>query len=117
MYPDLIKGLCLKNKDLFKYDMWLVGFNGRMVVPEKQISLPVNREGKEVMLTFIVVSLFSPYTAILDRPWIHMMRVVPSTLRVKVKFHTEHGIATVRGNQQVARQCLVTAVNREIKLL
>lgn len=35
MYPDLIKGLCLKNKDLFKYDMWLVGFNGRMVVPEK----------------------------------------------------------------------------------
>ena len=35
MYLDLIKGLCLKNKDLFKYDMWLVGFNGRMVVPEK----------------------------------------------------------------------------------
>jgi len=38
------------------------------------------------------------------------MRVVPSTLHVKVKFPTEHGVAIVRGNQQVARQCLVAAV-------
>ena len=72
-------------------------------------------EGKEVMVTFIVISSFSPYTAILGRPWIHAMGVVPSTFHVKVKFRTEHGIATVRGNQQVARQCLVVAVNREIK--
>jgi len=37
--------------------------------------------------------------------------VVPSTLNVKVKFLTEQGIAMVRGNQQVARQCLVAAVD------
>ena len=60
-------------------------------------------EGKEVMVTFIVVNSFSPYTAILGRPWIHAMRAIPSTLHVKVKLQTEHGIATVRGNQQVAR--------------
>ena len=74
-----------------------------MVVPEGQISLPVNMEGKEVMVTFIVVNSFSPYTAILGRPWIHTMGAIPSTLHVKVKFHTENDIATVRGNQQVAR--------------
>ena len=68
-------------------------------------------EGKEVMINFIVVNSFSPYTAILGRPWIHAMGAVPSTLHVKVKFHTEHGIATVRGNQQMARQCLVAAIN------
>ena len=55
-------------------------------------------EGKEVMVTFIVVNSFSPYTAILGRPWIHAMGTVPSTLHVKVKFHTEHGITIVRGN-------------------
>ena len=82
-----------------------------MVVLEGQISLPVNMEGKEVMINFIVVNSFSPYTAILGRPWIHAMGAVPSTLHVKVKFHTEHGIATVRGNQQMARQCLVAAIN------
>ena len=82
-----------------------------MVVLEGQISLPVNMEGKEVMINFIVVNSFFPYTAILGRPWIHAMGAVPSTLHVKVKFHTEHGIATVRGNQQMARQCLVAAIN------
>ena len=74
-----------------------------MVVPEGQISLPVNMEGKEVMVTFIVVNSFSLYTTILGRPWIHTMGAIPSTLHVKVKFHTENDIATARGNQQVAR--------------
>jgi len=72
-------------------------------------------EGKEVMVTFIVVASFSLYTAILRRPWIHAMGVVPSTLHVKVKFCTEHGTAIVRGNQQVAKQCLVAIVNQEMK--
>ena len=64
-----------------------------------------------VTVTFIVFNSFSLYTAILSRSWIHAMEAVSSTLHVKVKFHIEHGIATVRGNQQMARQCLVTAVN------
>ncbi|XP_050255581.1 uncharacterized protein LOC126701492 [Quercus robur] len=89
MYPDLFKGLSLKNEDLSKYDMPLMGFDGRMVIPEEQISLPVNMEGKEVMVTFIVVASFSSYTLILGRPWIHAMGAVPSTLHVKVKFCTE----------------------------
>ena len=64
-----------------------------------------------MIVTFIMVKSFSPYTTILGRAWIHAMGVVLSTLHVKVKFHTKHGITTVRGNQQVARQCLVAAVN------
>ena len=72
-------------------------------------------EVKEVMVTFIMVNSFSPYTAIIGMPWIHAMGVVSSTLHDRVKFRTEHGISIVRGNQQVARQCLVAAINREIK--
>ena len=115
MYPNLFRRLGLKNEDFSNYDTPLVGFDGQIVTPDGQISLPVNMEGKEMMVTFIVVNLFSLYTAILSRPWIHAMGAVLSTLRVKVKFHTEHGIATVRRNQQVARQYLVAAVNQEIK--
>ena len=111
MYPDLFKGLGLKNEDLSKYDTPLVGFDGRMVILEGYISLPVNMEGKEVTLTFIVVTSYSPYTMILGRPWIHAIEAVPSTLHVNVKFCTEQGIIIVRGNQQVARQCLVAAIN------
>ena len=97
MYPDLFKGLELKSQDLIKYDTPLVSFDGRVVIPEGQISLPVNMEGNEVMVTFIVVNSFSPYTAILGRPWIHAMGAVPSTLHVKVKFCTEQGVAVVQG--------------------
>ena len=111
MYPDLFKGLGLKNQDLAKYDSLLVSFDGRVVIPQGQISLPVSMEGKEVIVTFIVVNMFSPYTAILGRPWIHAMGAIPSTLHMKVKFCIERGIATVRGNQNVARQCLVAATH------
>ena len=68
-------------------------------------------EGKEVMAKFIVVNSFSLYTAILGRPWIHAMGAIPSTLHMKVKFCTERGVATVRGNQKMARQCLIVVAH------
>ena len=113
MYPNLFKGLGLEKKDLSKYDTPLVRCDGRVEIPKGKISVPMIMEGKEVVATFIVVALFSPYTAILGRPWIHAIGFVSSTLHVKVKFHTEQGVTAVRGSQQVARQCLVVAVNRK----
>lgn len=71
-------------------------------------------KGKEVMISFIVVNAFSPYMEILGWLWIHAMGAVPSTLHIKVKFPTEDGIAVVRGDQQVAQQCLVIVINHEI---
>ena len=59
----------------------------------------MNMEGKEAVVAFIVVILFSPYTTILGRSWIHSMGAVPSTLYVNVKFRTEKGVAIVRGSQ------------------
>ena len=42
MYPDMYKGLNLKPKDLERYDLPLMGFDGRMVVPRRMmIRLPV----------------------------------------------------------------------------
>ena len=68
MYLDLFKGLGLKDQDLTKYDSPLVSFDMRAVIRQGQISLPVSMEGKEVMVMFIVVNSFSPYTVILGRP-------------------------------------------------
>ena len=49
MYPDLFKRVGLKNEDLYRYDTPLMGFDGRMVIPEGQIWLPVSMEGKEIV--------------------------------------------------------------------
>ena len=72
-------------------------------------------KGKELMVNFIVVNAFSPYTAILARPWIHAMYVVSSTLHAKVNFPTEQGIVVVKKDQKATRQCLVATINHEIK--
>ena len=89
MYPDLFKGLRLKKENLSKYNTPLVGSDGQVVILKGQISLPMNMEGKQVTMAFIVVASFSPYTAILGRSWIHAIGAVPSTLHVKVKFRTK----------------------------
>ena len=41
MYLDLYKGLGLKPKNLMAYSSPLVSFAGKMVVPKRQIRLPV----------------------------------------------------------------------------
>nr|XP_023910497.1 uncharacterized protein LOC112022152 [Quercus suber] len=41
MYPDLYNRLNLKPEDLERYDLPLIGFDGRMVVPRRMIRLPV----------------------------------------------------------------------------
>ena len=111
MYLDLFKGLGLRKEDLVKHTSPLVGFDGKVVIPEGQISLLIIIGGKEVVVTFTIVISFSPYTTILGRSWIHSIRAVPSFLHVKIKFLTEQDIAVIKGDQQVARKCLIAVVN------
>ena len=80
MYPDLFKGLDLKPEDLTTYSSPLVSFEGKMVVPRGQIRLPVQTGLDVVEVDFIVVDAFSPYTAIMGRPWLHSLGAVSSTL-------------------------------------
>ena len=60
-----------------------------MVIPKGKIKLPVQVEQEEVWVDFIVVDAYSPYTAILARPWLHALGAVSSTLHQKVKFSIE----------------------------
>ena len=62
-----------------------------------------------------MVIVFSPYTVILGRPWIHAIETVPSALHKKIKFPPEDGVTVVLADQKVARQCWVAAISHEIK--
>ena len=85
MYPDLYKGLGLKPEDLTAYSSPMVSFEGRMVALKGQIRLPVQVGMDVVEVDFIVVDVFSPYTAIMGKPWLHTLGAVSSTLHQKVK--------------------------------
>ena len=68
MYPDLYKGLGLEPENLTAYDSLLMSFEGKMVVPKGHIRLPMQIGIDVVEVDFIVVDVFSPYTAIMGRP-------------------------------------------------
>ena len=81
MYLDLYKGLKLRLEDLMPYSSPLMSFDGKIVMPNDQIRLPVQTGPEIVEVDFIVVDTYSPYTAIMARPWLHTLGAVASTRR------------------------------------
>ena len=80
MYPDLYKGLSVRAEDLTPYNSPLVSFEGKVIILKGQIRLPVQTGSETVEVDFIVVDAYSPYTAIVARPWLHTLGAVSSTL-------------------------------------
>nr|XP_023926873.1 uncharacterized protein LOC112038302 [Quercus suber] len=115
MYPDLYRGLNLKPGDLAPYNSPLVSFEGRVITPKGQIRLPVQTGSEVVEVDFIVVDVYSTYTAIIARPWLHTLGAVSSTLHQKVKYQSEGQVCEIRGDQSAAKQCLVAAIQHELE--
>ena len=63
-----------------------------------------------VEVDFIVVDAYSPYTAIVARPWLHTLGVVSSILHQKIKYPSEGQIEEILGDQDMAWQCMVAAI-------
>ena len=57
-----------------------------------------------------MVDAYSPYTAIIARPWLHTLGVVSSTLHQKIKYPSGGQIEEILGDQTMARQCMVAAI-------
>ncbi|XP_065623630.1 uncharacterized protein LOC136064990 [Quercus suber] len=116
MYPDLYRGLKLKPDDLTPYYSPLVSFEGRIVTPKGQIWLPIQTGSEVVEVDFIVVDVYSPYTAIVARPWLHTLGAVSSTLHQKAKYPSEWRVCEIHGDQSSAKQCLVAAIQLKPKI-
>ena len=68
MYLNLYEGLRLKPEDLAPYNSPLVNFDGKVVILRGQIRLLVQAGSEVVEVDFVVVDVYSPYTAIVARP-------------------------------------------------
>ena len=70
--------------------------------------------GSEIVeVDFIVVDAYSPYTAIVARPWLHTLGVVSSTLHQKIKYLSRGKIEEILGDQTMTRQCMIAAIRHK----
>ena len=98
------------------YSSLFVSFEGNVVIPKGQIRLPVQIGPEVVEVDFIAVDVYSPYTAIVARPWFHTLEAVSSTLHQKVKYPSEGQVKEILGDQSMARQCLVAAIQHKLEV-
>uniref|UniRef100_A0A2N9IAR1 Uncharacterized protein n=1 Tax=Fagus sylvatica TaxID=28930 RepID=A0A2N9IAR1_FAGSY len=96
MYDSLFKGLGLEHKDLDRKVDPLYGFSGESVMPVGRVTVKVHAGTVSSPTDFWVLNSYSPYNAILGRPWLHKMKAVPSTLHQRLRFPTPEGIMEVR---------------------
>ena len=113
MYPDLYNGLSLRAEGLMPYSSPLVSFEGKVIAPKGQIRLLVQTGSETVEVDFIVVDAYSPYTEIVAKPWLHTLGAVSSTLHQNVKYPSESQIKEILGDQAMARQCMVAAIQHK----
>ena len=78
-----------------------------------QIRLPVQTGSETVEVDFIVVDAYSPYTAIVARPWLHTLGAVFSTLHQKIKYPSGCKIEEILGDQTMTQQCMIAAIRHK----
>ena len=114
MYDSLFKGLGLGHEDLDRKVDPLYGFSGELVMPIGRVTVKVHAGTISSPTEFWVLNSYSPYNAILGRPWLHKMKVVPSTLHQRLRFPTSERIMEIRGDQVAAKQCLIAATHQKV---
>ncbi|KAL0426323.1 UNVERIFIED_CONTAM: hypothetical protein Slati_2807100 [Sesamum latifolium] len=94
---------------LTKVNTPLVGFNGSVVEPMGEITLPISigiaPHRAMRMLKFLVVDAPSSYNIVMGRPSLNSFRAVASTYHMKLKFPVYRGIGEEKGDCRTAREC------------
>ncbi|XP_019256364.1 PREDICTED: uncharacterized protein LOC109234757 [Nicotiana attenuata] len=100
-------GILLSHNDA----LLLAGFNLASATTRGEILLPTHAEGVTKTTMFEVVDDDMGYNVILGRPWIHEIKVVPSTYHQLLTFPIPEGIKHIRGDQTPVREINVAIVS------
>ncbi|GKV38865.1 hypothetical protein SLEP1_g46725 [Rubroshorea leprosula] len=102
-----------------RYDGPIYGFNNQPVPVEGVLTMNVafgsGRSYVTHSVRFLVVKMASSFNVVIGRPKLTEIRAVVSQSHLCMKFPTPTGIATLRGNQEMARYCYITSVTQPQK--
>ncbi|XP_074300187.1 uncharacterized protein LOC141631412 [Silene latifolia] len=105
-----IENMGFSEKDLQKKTIPLVGFSGETTNSLGEIMIPTYAGGINKQVRYLFIDGPFTYNVILGRPWLHLMKAVPSTYHQCVKFPTPWGIEKIRGDQEEAKGCYKKAL-------
>ncbi|XP_060182361.1 uncharacterized protein LOC132612029 [Lycium barbarum] len=79
-------------------------FNIACETTKGEITLLVNTTGIVQHTKFYVIDGEMRYNTLLGRPWLHIMRALPSTLHQMLKFPTSEGVNIIHGEKPAAKE-------------
>ncbi|GKU85393.1 hypothetical protein SLEP1_g72 [Rubroshorea leprosula] len=116
MYYHCFESLGLDPTLLQKYDGPIYSFNNQPVPVEGILKLNVAFGSGRAYVTpsvrFLVMKMASSFNIVIGRQTLTEIRAVVSQSHLCMKFPTPTGVATLRGNQEIARHCYMTSVSR-----
>ncbi|GJX92470.1 reverse transcriptase domain-containing protein [Tanacetum coccineum] len=99
----------------------LIGFNGEIKWPLRQITLLVKIRDDEhstsAWMDFMVVRSTSPHNGIIGRPGLRKIQAVPSTAHGMIKFPVMGGILTLKDSKIIPVECAMVSGPEEQPIL
>ena len=86
----------------------LYGFDDNETHSPGTVSLSIRADPYNIITKFYVIDMESKHNVILKRPWIHMMKAIPSNYHQLIQYPTPTGITNIRGDQ--AMSCTISAM-------
>ncbi|XP_025611928.1 uncharacterized protein [Arachis hypogaea] len=115
LFKPAFNKLGLDERELKAYPNTLYGLGDMPIKPLGYIphhtTFGKGENSKTLSINFIVVDVGSTYNALIGRTTLNWLAVVVSTPHLCMKFSTPKGIATVRGDQKLARKCYNESLN------
>nr|XP_016459200.1 PREDICTED: uncharacterized protein LOC107782777 [Nicotiana tabacum] len=102
IHPRVLTQMKLEDRIVTRY-ITLTGFNNVVEWTSGEIMLPVLAGGITLETTFHIMDQDMEYNTIIDGPWIHAMKVVPSSLNQVIKFPTLLGVFCIWGNYRTPK--------------
>ncbi|GKA38074.1 reverse transcriptase domain-containing protein, partial [Tanacetum coccineum] len=91
----------------------LIGFNGEIIWPIRQIQLLVKIGDEDhftlAWMNFVVVRSPSSYNGIIGRPGVRKLQAVPSTAHGMLKLPVEGGVITLKSSRLVPLKCALVS--------
>ncbi|XP_038713410.1 uncharacterized protein LOC120007281 [Tripterygium wilfordii] len=99
------KGIGLDETLIPQQSTALVDFSGEVSHSLGEVTLLIFVEVINKHTKFPILDSPFAYNAILGRPWLHSIKVVPSTYHQVLRYHTKNGVKEIMGDQHSSRSC------------